>query len=196
MSAVASQVDTTTPVLAKRLLSTGDIQQALRSRALSLQVVFDGRARKNVDKHGKGCSLDAVAGMAEGYAAKLLAPVPIKSVGKTSLGPMLCALGVELWMVENPDLVARFTSRIETGPHPNGNAGSRMLAKKSRTARRNSPFLKDPEMARIARARQLLTQSAPERRRIARKAALVRWRGKSDRATAGGGAPVAPALGA
>jgi hypothetical protein len=38
-------------------------------------------------------AIDDLAGLQNGYAAKLLAPVPIKSLGRESLGPMLAVLG-------------------------------------------------------------------------------------------------------
>jgi hypothetical protein len=53
-----------------------------------------------------------VAGLAGHYVAKLLAVNPVKRVGMISLGPLLAVLGVRLQMIEAPDLVQKYGSRI------------------------------------------------------------------------------------
>lgn len=53
--------------------------------------------RERVDELGVSReTIDRVSGLPDGYASKLLAPVPIKGLGRQSLGPMLQALGLVL----------------------------------------------------------------------------------------------------
>jgi hypothetical protein len=79
--------------MADELLATirsmDELQQALRARALGLRLVFDGRCRVGVNRNGESSSLDSVAGLPDGYSCKLLAPVPIKGLGRTSLALQL-----------------------------------------------------------------------------------------------------------
>jgi hypothetical protein len=150
-----------------------ELHAALRARALALRLVFDGRCR-----NGKGKSLDAVAGLPDGYAGKLLAPVPVKHVGRTSLGPLLAALGCKLLLVEDPESYARITSGVERHPPEGGYARSGMLAPEERIRRRNirnSPFTK-PGGAKVLNARRFLLLGEGRRKEIARAAAKARWR--------------------
>lgn len=77
--------------------SYDELHAALRARAHSLNVSRE--------------SIDAVAGLQSGYAAKLLCDPPLKKLGMDSLGPMLGALGLKMIVVEDADAMARFTSR-------------------------------------------------------------------------------------
>jgi hypothetical protein len=56
--------------------------------------------------------LDVIAGLASGHSSKLLAPVPIKRMGPSTLEPMLGALGVKLIVVSDPDALTRFAARV------------------------------------------------------------------------------------
>jgi hypothetical protein len=46
---------------------------------------------------------DEIAGWADGYASKLLAPEPIKNLGWMSLGDALKTLAIKLVVVEDPE---------------------------------------------------------------------------------------------
>ena len=161
----------TVPALAE-VRSVDELQAALRARALSLKLVFDARTRHGNAK-GRDCSLDSVSGLPDGYSAKLLAPVPIRSFGRTSLGPMLAALGCKLLLVEDAELLARITARIERDPHANGNASARMLPNGKR--KRRYPKL-GTDWAIIMNARRYLLVPQGKRRAAARKAAKARWK--------------------
>src|SRR5262245_31267559 len=63
------------------------LHAALRDRAEALGVTRE--------------TIDHVSGMASGYAGKLLAPVPTKALGATSLPLMLNVLGVKLLLIED-----------------------------------------------------------------------------------------------
>jgi hypothetical protein len=142
--------------------SYGDLHKALRLRADEL-----GTTREAIDE---------LTGLQNGYAAKLLAPVPIKSLGPQSLGPMLAVLGLKLLVVEDPDTIARITSRLGKRQISGSLAGSRLLAVRTRRKRRFSPFAASPEFAKLIRARQLLNQSIAKRKQIALAGAKARWR--------------------
>lgn len=154
--------------------SYGELLSALRARADELQVTREG--------------LDAITGLQSGYAGKLLAPVPIKSLGKFSMGPMLTAMGCMLILVEDADTLARITSRVPKRVNPNqaGDAGDGMQAKRKR---RRKGF-RGSDVGRMLRAKQLLGQSPKVRSKIAKLAAKTRW----DRVRAS--LPVTPTKGA
>jgi hypothetical protein len=57
-------------------------------------------------------AIDAVSGLQSGYSGKLLAPVPSKTFGRTSLGLILGALGLDLWVVVNDEKLARVQGRL------------------------------------------------------------------------------------
>ncbi len=73
------------------------LHAAARARAEQLQV---SRA-----------ALDAIAGLADGHAAKLLARRPAKKFGAVSLGLTLTALGLKLIVVDDPDAAATVSDR-------------------------------------------------------------------------------------
>lgn len=144
--------------------SYADLHAALRARADELD-----RPRSVID---------ACAGFEDGYASKLLAPVPIKGIGPQTLGPLLTVLGLKIVLVEDAEALGRFAKRARS--RKRHDAGSPMLAGKKRK-RRGHRF--GSEFAKVQRAKQLLTQSAQQRSRTARKASRARWkRAKQKRA--------------
>jgi hypothetical protein len=66
-------------------------------------------------------TLDEVAGLADGYAAKLLAPGSMLTMGRGSMAAVLGALGIALVAVEDPAALERVRSRLQkrrrNGPH-------------------------------------------------------------------------------
>lgn len=140
--------------------SYGDLLAALRARADDLGVTREG--------------LDAVTGLQNGYAGKLLAPVPIKSLGAVSMGPMLTAMGCMLILVEDAETLGRITSRVakRVNPNPASHADGKMQTKR----KRNRKGFRGSEVGRMLRARGVLKLSAKRRKEIARMAAQTRWR--------------------
>ena len=59
-----------------------------------------------------GDSVAAVTGLCSAYVAKLLQPRPTKRVGLISLGPLLGALSIKLLVVEDPEALEKYGSRI------------------------------------------------------------------------------------
>ena len=134
--------------------------QALRARCAELAVTHE--------------IIDDVSGMQAGYSSKLLAPVPIRQLGKISLGPMLQCLGLRLTVEEDLEALQKIESRLtKRDRKKQGDAGRDLLATGKR---RRARFPRGPEFARLMRARQILNQSPKQRSRIARQAARARWR--------------------
>lgn len=150
-SADAGQGDATPPVvLARDLRGADDIEAALRARVLELA-------------HGS-----------DDHKTNLIAPIPLKSFRRTTLGSMLTALGCYLLLVEDEDLVQRITSRIERNPHRNGHASETMLAMR-RKQRRGKRWRGNSEFGRLMNAQRQLALSPRKRKAIARTAARARW---------------------
>jgi hypothetical protein len=108
--------------------------------------------------------VDAVAGLPAGYTTKLLAPIPIRHFGRTSLGLMLTVLGLKLVVVTDGEGLLR-------------RRNTRHVMPAQGTPRKHLPStVWTSEGGRRARARQVLLMSPAQRRASARRAALARWR--------------------
>jgi hypothetical protein len=68
-----------------------------------------------------GERFDEYAGLPRGYLSKLIGVNPARSIGKTSLGPLCCALGIKCIIVEDEAATARLKSRLQ----PRNNSFSR-----------------------------------------------------------------------
>lgn len=117
-------------------------------------------------------AVDVLAGLPVGYTGKLLGGVPMRTIGRLSLGPLLGALGLKLIVAEDLELVEKIGKRLAKRKFREWDAGRRVLAAKKR---RKSKFPPGPEHARLMRNRQILTQTPAKRSAIARKAARCRW---------------------
>jgi hypothetical protein len=122
-------------------------------------------------------TIDAISGLQSGYTGKLLAPVPIKGLGPASLGPILGALGVFIVLVEDVEMLERYAARQPKKSETFGRrTGQDVLANKRRRGWALLPLVTNPEFQKVMRCRQLATQGAEQRKRIARKAARARWK--------------------
>lgn len=144
--------------------SYDELIAALRGRADDIKLT-----RTNID--------EAMKTLPDGYAAKLLAPVPVKTLGRVSLGPMLQVLGLAIVLVEDQEALERVRKRVR-GRVKVTDTGRNILATKKR---RRSRFPKGSDHARLMRARQILNQTPEQRSKIARKAVRVRWRKERER---------------
>lgn len=137
--------------------SYDELIAALRARASELAISRE--------------TIDAVSGLQSGYSGKLLAAVPIKGLGKTSLGPMLGALGLSLVVVEDLEMLARVRARLTESKSANAMLAARMheviVTKITR-----KKLLKLAKKGGVARANKL---SKRRLRSIAKKAARARW---------------------
>ena len=116
-----------------------------------------------------GTRFDSLAGWPEGYLSKLTCARPVRRIGISSLGVLCSAMGVKLQMVEDP----RGTERLRRLQPRNPSYVRAMPA--------NACIVLTPKiLARIRRlgGRARMAQlTAKQRSKLARKAALARWRG-------------------
>jgi hypothetical protein len=57
-------------------------------------------------------TIDHVGGLTAGHSSKLLAPAPLKRFGHVSLGLMLGACGLELWVMLNDEKLRQLKDRL------------------------------------------------------------------------------------
>lgn len=134
---------------------------ALRDRAEELQTTRE--------------QIDAVSGLQSGYSGKLLAPVPIKSLGKVSLGPMLQTLGLALIVVRDDAAFAKIKDRLGKRERPSRppNAGSKrptwLFTKKTAREMGKNRFALMTDAERKRHQRKAGKASAAARRRKRRE---------------------------
>ena len=140
------------------------------------------RQRSDELKVSRG-TLDEIAGLQSGYAGKLLSSQPVRTLGRTSLGPMLGAMGCALWLVEDLTQFEKIRKRLvrRKWQPRDKNACHTMLTTRRRRRWRFPP---GPEFARLMSARRVLALSDEQRSAIARKAANARWRRSRSRRAA------------
>ncbi len=112
-------------------------------------------------------TLDAVTGLQAGYSGKLLAPVPMKSLGRVSLGPMLQAMGLAIVLVEDPEALRRFATQHAERKKVPHRAGTQDII----TIQITRGKLK--RMARLGGRARALNMTPKQRSKAARKAALA-----------------------
>ena len=126
--------------------------------------------QRKISLSGEGIA--SVSGLPRGYAQRVLAPFSksrsaVRRIGIISLGPLLSSLGVRLLLVEDPEAVERYTSRIPARQERSVRTGvvqislsRHFLAKIGRNGGANSRKFIGKRKARA----------------MARKAAAARWR--------------------
>lgn len=67
------------------------LHQAFRARADELRIARD--------------QIDELASLTRGHASKLLAPYPMRAIGRTTLGPLLYALKLKIVLVPDDDVI-------------------------------------------------------------------------------------------
>jgi hypothetical protein len=140
--------------------SLADIHAALRDRFEALEI---SRAE-----------IDAAAGLADGYASKLLAAPPIKHFGLMSLFPTLQIAGLRLALIEDPAAAARTAKLKKRVRHkvrcqPAGSA--RMVAATRPTVLR--------ELGAKGGNARMAKLTPDGRRQLASRAAKARWKGRA-----------------
>ena len=114
-------------------------------------------------------NLDDVAGTQQGYCSKILAPVPMRTIGPVSFGALLQALGLTLIVAKDPEAMHRFAAQREQRVRPVHTVGKHQVVKIQITRR------KLRQLARLGGQKRATKLSARQRHRIAKKAALARW---------------------
>jgi hypothetical protein len=118
-------------------------------------------------------SLDHLTGLQSGYSGKLLAPVPIRMLGRISLGPMLAALGMSIVLVEDLSALRKIQSQLTKRLKPRLDASGAMPTGKSK--KRRGVFRGNSEWGKLMAARRVALQTDKERSDSARHAARIRW---------------------
>lgn len=134
-----------------------DLREAFRARADELNITRE--------------SIDEVGGLQNGYAGKLLAPVPIKNIGRVSLGPLLTVMGVKLLLVVDDEALARYTARAEKRK----TASATMLPRKNRS---RTQYRNDSDWSKMQNALRTLRVNQEKRSKISKIAAKTRWRNR------------------
>jgi hypothetical protein len=152
---------------------------ALRARAAELNL--------------SGESIDVLAGLTARHSQKLLGPHQIRRLGATSMGPFFGALAVRGVLLEDRAALARLRSRItpRNGSYVRPTYTHviitdrkwRQIQKLGHQARRAVWHKLTPqqrsEVMRVLAHKRMAQLTAKQRRELARKAALARWRGSS-----------------
>lgn len=122
-------------------------------------------------------TIETVAGLPLRYLSKLLRPVPLKNIGRVTLGPLCGVGGVKLLMVEDPEAFARVARRLTPrGPGPKAYYADDAMPTRQRRKKWAHPHKGDSAWGRRMRALAVLRQSSAQRSRLARRAARARWR--------------------
>lgn len=136
------------------------LMDAMRLRMVELDTTYDG--------------VDELAGLPLRYTSKLFAPVPIKGVGRHSLGPLLGALGIKLLVVVDTALMAKVTKQLshrEPIKRADAHGGT-----PTRRRRKKSALKGNSDWGRVMAARRFLLSNPKQRSAKARKAARAQWR--------------------
>jgi hypothetical protein len=115
-------------------------------------------------------SLDAHCGLATGYTSKLVSMRPVRRLGMVSWGPLITGLGLRCQFIEDPEATALLRSRVKQS-NPSYVRVTPAAASILFTARMLQRIRRAGGKARMAQL------TAKERSKLARKAALARWRG-------------------
>lgn len=136
--------------------------------------------------------IDLAAEWPSGYASKILAPVPFKTLGRQSLGPMLAILGLKVILVEDPEAMAQITEsgvrRVRAvrmlKPLQPGLANLPEIRSMVRKELRKAMQRNGKKGGTKSGASRKLNIPGATRRRIAKRAARIRWRRERERQAA------------
>ena len=168
-----------TPELAARFLAevgTGERRLAIVRDLEGLHAVVRARAD---ELQVARTTIDDLAGTQSGYASKVLAPKPIKTLlGRRTLGPILGALGLALIVVEDKEALVRIASRLVKKHHGvDASLGSLPTELRIAVDQSAAAIVKQARHEWSRRANQARKRLPKrERRRIATIAARARWR--------------------
>lgn len=130
--------------------------------------------------------IDEIAGFAKGYTSKLLAPEPMKNLGKMSMGALLGALGIALVAVPDPEAARLVQKRWVKRKRPqrlaplsiplsidNQVPAALQITSDLQAQLRDSEFMK--MIGKRGGKRRLKTMGKRARQRAASHAARMRW---------------------
>jgi hypothetical protein len=107
-----------------------------------------------------------IAGLQDRYLNKLVSKSPVRNFGRTSLGPVLGALGLKLILAVDTKQLAKMRPRYERR-RKHTSAGVQ--------AQKPTPLRGNSALAAMYAHRRALLQSPEQRRAIARRAIRIRW---------------------
>ena len=145
-----------------------ELVAALRTRIAELQTTH--------------ASVDDISGLQSGYTGKLLGPAAVRGFGRTSLGPILGALGLKILVAED-ETGARITSRLKRRERTAVYAkppsiAARVLDETGKTRRSALSELKTELMRTLGRRGGVVSaanMTANQRRERAATTARARW---------------------
>ena len=113
-------------------------------------------------------AVDAVSGLHGGYTSKIVAPTPIRTLGRVSLGPMLQTLGLALIVVRDDEQFARVKDRLAKRERPRVQLPMGSIPRPS--------WLFTRKMSNKLQSLRSEKVTPQHRKRIAKKAAKAMWR--------------------
>lgn len=140
-----------------------ELMAALRARSDEIEMSRDG--------------LDVIAGLPRGYVSKLLAPVPLKGIGRTSLGPLLQSLGLALIVVEDLSTFAKIEARLQRRVNKKQKKETYATAgmRPHKRYKRRAVWRGNSEWGHLMNSRAQLKMSPEQIRRQRKRAAQARW---------------------
>jgi hypothetical protein len=138
--------------------SYDELLGALRARAADLNV--------------SRLVFDEISGLQGGYVSKLLSPVPVKGLGRTSMGLLLSAMGLALVVIEDTETLAKIAKRHTPRRAQFDRHADETMPTNKRKKKRG---FRGSEVGKMLRARGVLLIPESQRRRIAKMAAKKRW---------------------
>lgn len=114
-----------------------------------------------------GETVDRIAGLPDRYTSKLFAPIPIKGMGRVSLGPMLGALGLKIIVVEDAEAMAKVAARLQRKEEQYASTGMRPQERHVNKG--------DSQWSKILNCRRSLMLTPRQRSKLAKRAAAARW---------------------
>lgn len=124
-------------------------------------------------------TIDAISGMQAGYASKLLARVPIRTLSRMSFGAMLGALGIVLHISNDIERLGKIEKHLAKRKRHDDTDDTIPTRKR----RKNKALRGCSEWGKLMRARAVALQSPVQRSRMARHAIRARWRKRKMAAT-------------
>jgi hypothetical protein len=135
-----------------------DLRAALRARCEALNI--------------SRLELDRISGIANGYSSCVLSDTARKHIGAQTIGPLLAALGLKLLVVEDPDMVAKYTVRAEPRFGSMAHTNTRQLG---RTTMHRAKIALLTEFGRRGGHARFAKLSDAERTELGRRGAAKRW---------------------
>lgn len=151
--------------------------------------------RRAVDARGTTYETTSeLAGLPTRYVNKLLAPVPVKNIGRESLGPLMGATAVKILVVDDDEMLSALAGRFPKRK-PGGSARYARGTMPARKKRKKSAFLGNSAWGRTMVSRQVLLRTPAQRKSLAKRAALIRWADVKAAAKSGAAAKSPPSQG-